>query len=117
MAKRCELSVEAWDVLCDPFIKTHGLGKPRLNDRLLLNGVFWVLPYGAVWRAIRCVLARCNTMTSLAFSLKGCDLTMCREGSAGFRSVRYRIRTGTSPKDLVSLHELKPRLAQWGWVF
>lgn len=43
MAKRYELSDKAWDVVCDLFIETHGRGRPRLRDRLMLDGVLWVL--------------------------------------------------------------------------
>ncbi|MEB6589102.1 MULTISPECIES: IS5 family transposase [Pseudomonas] len=50
MAKRYELSDEAWDVVSDLFIETHGRGRPRLNDRLMLDGVLWVLCSGAAWR-------------------------------------------------------------------
>ncbi|MGN4052661.1 transposase, partial [Pseudomonas sp. SM4] len=39
MAKRYELSDEAWIVVADLFTETHGRGRPRLNDRLMLDGV------------------------------------------------------------------------------
>ncbi|MCP6695530.1 IS5 family transposase [Pseudomonas donghuensis] len=50
MAKRYELSDEAWGVVSDLFIETHGRGRPRLSDRLMLDGVLWVLCSGAAWR-------------------------------------------------------------------
>ena len=50
MAKRYELSDEAWDVVSDLFIETHGRGRPCLSDRLMLDGVLWVLCSGAAWR-------------------------------------------------------------------
>ena len=50
MAKRYELSDEAWGVVSDLFIETHGRGRPRLSDRLMLDGVLWVLSSGAAWR-------------------------------------------------------------------
>ncbi|WP_122259119.1 IS5 family transposase [Pseudomonas syringae] len=50
MAKRYELSDEAWIVVADLFTETHGRGRPRLNDRLMLDGVLWVLCSGAAWR-------------------------------------------------------------------
>ena len=50
MAKRYELSDEAWDVVSDLFIETHGRGRARLSDRLMLDGVLWVLCSGAAWR-------------------------------------------------------------------
>ncbi|HDS0960209.1 MULTISPECIES: IS5 family transposase [Pseudomonas] len=50
MAKRYELSDVAWDVVSDLFIETHGRGRPRLSDSLMLDGVLWVLCSGAAWR-------------------------------------------------------------------
>ncbi|RFQ01326.1 IS5 family transposase [Pseudomonas putida] len=50
MAKRYELSDEAWTVVADLFIETHSRGRPRLSDRLMLDGVLWVLCSGAAWR-------------------------------------------------------------------
>ena len=47
MARRYELTDEAWDVVSDFFIETHGRGRPRLSDRLMLDGVLWVLCSGA----------------------------------------------------------------------
>ncbi|PLU97012.1 IS5/IS1182 family transposase, partial [Pseudomonas plecoglossicida] len=43
MAKRYELSDEAWTVVADLLTETHGRGRPRLSDRLMLDGVLWVL--------------------------------------------------------------------------
>ncbi|MFJ4444513.1 IS5 family transposase [Pseudomonas sp. NPDC089422] len=50
MARRYELTDKAWDVVSDLFIETHGRGRPRLSDRLMLDGVLWVLCSGAAWR-------------------------------------------------------------------
>lgn len=50
MAKCYELSDEARDVVSDLFIETHGRGRSRLNDRLMLDGVLWVLCSSAAWR-------------------------------------------------------------------
>jgi transposase len=49
-AKRYELSDEAWDVVSDLFIETHGLGRLRLSERLMLDSVLWALCSSAVWR-------------------------------------------------------------------
>lgn len=46
MAKRYELSDEAWTMVADLFTETHGRGWPRLSDRLMLDGVLWVLCSG-----------------------------------------------------------------------
>jgi Transposase and inactivated derivatives len=50
MAKRYELSDEAWTVVADLFTEALGRGRPRLSDRLMLDGVLWVLCSGAAWR-------------------------------------------------------------------
>lgn len=50
MAKRYELSDEAWDVVSDLFIETHGRGRPRLSDRLMLDGVLWGVLLGELCR-------------------------------------------------------------------
>jgi len=41
LARRYELADEAWDVVSDLFIETHGRGRPRLSDPLMLDGVLW----------------------------------------------------------------------------
>jgi len=50
MARRLKLTDEAWDVVSDLFIETHDRGWPRLSDRLMLDGVPWVLCSCAAWR-------------------------------------------------------------------
>ena len=50
MAKRYKLSEEAWGVVSDLFIETHGRARPRLSDRLMLDGVLLGLCSGAGWR-------------------------------------------------------------------
>ena len=50
MAKRFELLDEAWDVVADLFTPTHTRGRPRSSDRLMLDGVLWLLRSGAAWR-------------------------------------------------------------------
>ncbi|MGY2956520.1 transposase [Pseudomonas sp. TE6349] len=49
MAKRYELSDEAWGVVFDLFMEPYG-GRQRLSDRLMLDDVLWVLCSGAAWR-------------------------------------------------------------------
>lgn len=50
MAKRYDLSNEAWAMLADLLVEKRNLGRPRLSDRLMLDGVLCVLCSGAVWR-------------------------------------------------------------------
>lgn len=48
-ADRDEISDEVWDLVSDLFAETRKRSRPRLSDRLMLNGVLWVLRFGAVW--------------------------------------------------------------------
>lgn len=50
MAKRYELPDAAWDLVADIFYEPRRSGRPRTDDRLMLNGVLWVLCSGAAWR-------------------------------------------------------------------
>ncbi len=43
MAKSYELWVETWGLVSDLLIETHGRGRLRLSDRLMLDGVLRVL--------------------------------------------------------------------------
>lgn len=48
MAKRYEISDEAWDMVADLVTPTHTRGRPRSSDRLMLDGMLWLLRSGAV---------------------------------------------------------------------
>ncbi|WOL26146.1 IS5 family transposase [Pseudomonas fragi] len=50
MAKRYELPDAAWDLVADIFTKNQRTGRPRADDRLMLNGILWVFCSGAAWR-------------------------------------------------------------------
>jgi hypothetical protein len=39
MAKRYELPDAAWDLVVDIFVETRRGGRPRVDERLMLNGV------------------------------------------------------------------------------
>jgi transposase len=47
MAKRYELSDDAWNPVADLFTSTHTRGRPRSSDRLMFDGVPWLLRSGA----------------------------------------------------------------------
>lgn len=69
MAKRYELSDEAWTVVADLFTETRGRRRPRLSDRLMLDGVLWVLCSGAAWRyagTLRPMVNGVSTVSGLA---------------------------------------------------
>jgi transposase len=48
---RYELTDYEWAAI-KPMLPNKPRGVPRINDRRVLNGIFWVLRSGAPWRAI-----------------------------------------------------------------
>lgn len=50
MSKRYELSDAEWEIVADLFTAHRRTGRPRVDDRLMLNGALWVLRSGATWR-------------------------------------------------------------------
>lgn len=48
--QRYEISDADWELVADLFNTPRRTGRPRTDDRLMLNGVFWVLCSGATWR-------------------------------------------------------------------
>ncbi len=52
MAKRYELSDSSWELIEDLITQDQKTERPRHDDRLMLNGILWVLCSGAAWRDI-----------------------------------------------------------------
>lgn len=50
MAKRYELPDAAWELIVDLVSPEQKMGRPRSDDKLMLNGIFWLLCSGAAWR-------------------------------------------------------------------
>lgn len=50
MAKRYELPDAAWELIADLVSLEQKMGRPRRDDRLMLNGILWILCLGAAWR-------------------------------------------------------------------
>lgn len=50
MVRRYELSNCAWRSIMDLMSTTQKKGRPRNDDRLMLNGVLWIVCSGAAWR-------------------------------------------------------------------
>ena len=46
---RYELSDDEWTAI-EPMLPNKPRGVPRVNDRRILNGIFWILRSGAPWR-------------------------------------------------------------------
>jgi transposase len=46
---RYELTDDEWAAI-EPFLPNKPRGVPRVNDRRVLNGIYWVLRSGAPWR-------------------------------------------------------------------
>lgn len=51
MVRRHELSDDEWDVLSGLLPRT-GTGRPRRDDRVVLNGIVWKLRTGSAWRDV-----------------------------------------------------------------
>ena len=49
MGGRYDLMDFEWSVI-EPLLPNKPRGVPRVNDRRVLNGIFWVLRSGAPWR-------------------------------------------------------------------
>lgn len=50
MAGRYELSDQRWQMIEDIVSPPQTMGRPRRDDRQMLNGVLWILCSGAQWR-------------------------------------------------------------------
>ena len=48
---RYELSDKEWSII-RPMLPTKPRGVPRVDDRRVLNGIFWALRSGAPWRDV-----------------------------------------------------------------
>jgi transposase len=59
---RYELTDYEWTAI-KPFLPNKPRGVPRVNDRRVLNGIFWVLRSGAPWRDLPATLK--NTAASI----------------------------------------------------
>jgi len=57
---RCELSDCEWSVI-KPMLPDKPRGIPRVNDRRVLNGIFWVLRSGVPWRDLPETYGPCTT--------------------------------------------------------
>ncbi|GAB2715040.1 hypothetical protein GCM10027172_07430 [Halomonas garicola] len=52
MAGRYEVSNHGWSLIEDIVSPPQRMGRPRRDDRQILNGIFWVLCSGAKWRDV-----------------------------------------------------------------
>ena len=50
MVGRYEISDDGWAQIEDIVSPPQTMGRPRRDDRKMLNGIFWVLCSGANWR-------------------------------------------------------------------
>ena len=65
---RYELSDCEWSVIM-PMLPNKPRGVPRVNDRRVLNGIFWVLRSGAPWRDLPETYGPCTTLLQSVRSL------------------------------------------------
>ena len=61
---RYDLTDFEWRVI-EPLLPNKPRGVPRVDDRRVLNGIFWVLRSGAPWRD-RCCQANANKSPVMA---------------------------------------------------
>ena len=67
---RYELTDYEWAAI-KPFLPNKPRGVPRVNDRRVLNGIFWVLRSGAPWRICRRTMALHHLLQSLCSLAQG----------------------------------------------
>ena len=84
MAKRYKLPDAAWDLVADIFYEPRRSGRPRADDRMMLNGVLWVLCSGAAWRDMPSALAHGRRFISA--SVIGAIAERLTRCSSGFTS-------------------------------
>jgi transposase len=60
---RYELTDQEWTAI-RPMLPNKPRGVPRVNDRRVLNGIFWELRSGAPWRDLRMTSARTPPATT-----------------------------------------------------
>ena len=60
---RYELADHEWTAI-KPMLQNKPRGVPRVNDRRVLNGIFWVLRSGAPWRDLPTALAHTPLATT-----------------------------------------------------
>ncbi|WP_420037198.1 IS5 family transposase [Streptomyces sp. cg28] len=51
VSRRYELTDEEWELL-QPFLPAASFGRPRADDRMMLNGIVWKIRAGAAWRDV-----------------------------------------------------------------
>ena len=64
---RYELSDDEWTAI-KPMLPNKPRGVPRVNDRRVLNGIFWVLRSGAPWRDLPNNFGRTRPATTVSFA-------------------------------------------------
>ena len=98
---RYDLTDSEWRVI-EPLLPNKPGGVPRVDDRRVLNGIFWVLRSGAPWRDLpepqRCVEMRLNWRRRPASG----SLSW-RQCAAGLRNRLRRLTDIGQPRVVLSL--------------
>ena len=68
-----ELTDFEWGVIA-PLLPNKPRGVPRVDDRRVLNGIFWVLRTGAPWRALPITALVISGFATLTMLTKNCFL-------------------------------------------
>src|SRR5215813_4143762 len=64
---RYELTDHEWTAI-RPMLPNKPRGVPRVNDRRVLNGIFWILRSGAPWRDLQTTSVRTPLATTASFA-------------------------------------------------
>ena len=67
---RYALTDQEWASI-KPMLPNKPRGVPRVNDRRILNGIFWVLRSGAPWRDLPASFPACSTKAPGYWGTKG----------------------------------------------
>jgi transposase len=79
---RYELSDNEWGII-RAMLPTKPRGIPRVDDRRVLNGIFWVLRSGAPWRDLPTIYGpRTTCYTGLPFGVRRRQAGMSRPSDA-----------------------------------
>lgn len=92
MTDRYEISSERWAIIEAIISPPQHMGRPRRDDRQMLDGIFWILCSGAKWRDLQSVLGLGRPFTSAS----GNGVTTARSSRFCATFIFVCERTGSS---------------------
>jgi hypothetical protein len=91
---RYELADFEWTAI-KPMLPNKPRGVPRVNDRRVLNGIFWILRSGAPWRDLPA--GRCLLATAHDAAVQMIDTSIVRVHQHGACITRYQRQSMEGP--------------------